>query len=141
LIHAWELRVTVTEIDAPYRERPDASLSKLHAFRDGLRILHLLGFLVRQDRPLLFFGCFSIFLLATALGLGLPVVMNYLATGLVPRLPTAVLAATLSLCAVSSFFTGVILDATTQTRREMKRLTFLSFPRILSRSNPQQMPR
>ena len=130
MIHALELRLPIYEIEAAYGERPNHSPSKLRTLRDGLRILRLVGFFVRQERPFAFFTSLSALLLAGSLWLGLPVVMDFFATGLVPRLPTAVLAASLSLCAVVSFFSGIILDAVTQTRREIKRLNYLSLPPV-----------
>jgi glycosyltransferase involved in cell wall biosynthesis len=128
LIHALELRVPICEVAAAYRERPHDSPSKLRTFRDGFRILRLIGFFVRHERPLAFFSSVSALLTATSLWLGLPVVADFLVTGLVPRLPTAVLAASLAVCAVLSFFSGIILDAVTRTRREIKRLSYLSIP-------------
>jgi glycosyltransferase involved in cell wall biosynthesis len=128
LIHALELRVPICEIAAEYRKRPHDSPSKLRTFRDAFRILRLIGFFVRHERPIAFFSSLSALLVAASLWLGLPVVADYFATGLVPRLPTAVLAASLIVCAVVSFFSGVILDAITQTRREIKRLNYLSIP-------------
>jgi glycosyltransferase involved in cell wall biosynthesis len=133
IIHAWELRLPVYEIEAPYGERPHKSVSKLHTFRDGLRILRLLSFLIRQERPIAFFSFLSALLLAASLWCGLPVLMDFLSTGLVPRLPTAMLAATLFVCGVISFFVGIVLNAIAQTRREMKRLHYLSLPRASQR--------
>jgi glycosyltransferase involved in cell wall biosynthesis len=128
IIHAWELRLPVFEIEAWYGERPYASMSKLRKFRDGFRILRLLSFFIRQERPIAFFGLLSALLFGASLWLGLPVVIEFLATGLVPRLPTAVLATTLLLCAVIAVFSGLILDAIAQARREIKRLNYLSVP-------------
>ncbi len=128
MIHTLELRLPVHEIEALYGKRPDDSVSKLRTFRDGFRILRLVDHLVRQERPFAFFTFLSALMVAASLWLGLPVVIDFFATGPVPRLPTAVLAATLSLCAVVSFFSGIILDAIAQTRREMKRLNYLSLP-------------
>jgi glycosyltransferase involved in cell wall biosynthesis len=130
LIHALDLRLPICEIEAPYGKRPNASESKLHSFRDGFRILRLIGFFIRQERPFAVFTSLSALLIAASLWLGLPVVADFLATGLVPRLPTAVLAASLFLCAVVSFFSGIILDAVTQTRREIKRLNYLAIPPV-----------
>jgi len=128
MIHALELRLAVGEIEAPYGQRPKRSASKLRTFRDGFRILRLIGFLIRQEHPFAVFASLSALLVAVSLWLGLPVVREFLATGLVPRLPTAVLAATLFLSAVVSFVAGIILDGITETRRELKRLAYLSFP-------------
>jgi glycosyltransferase involved in cell wall biosynthesis len=128
MIHASELRLAVHEIEAIYGKRPDESVSKLRTFRDGLRILHLIDHLVRQEHPFGFFGTLSALLIVASLFFGLPVVIQFFKTGLVPRLPTALLATGLTLCAVGAFFTGIILDAVSQTRREVKRLSYLSFP-------------
>ena len=128
VIHAWELRIAVHELEAPYRQRPAASRSKLRAFRDGSRKSALAKFLDPARPTMAFFTGIAALLLGTALVLGLPLVTHYLATGLVPRLPSAVLTATLSLIAVVAFFAGVSLEATCQSRREIKRLAYLSIP-------------
>jgi hypothetical protein len=141
LIHALDLRLPICEIEAAYGERPNASESKLHSFRDGFRILRLIGFFIRQERPFAFFTSLSALLIAASLWLGLPVVADFLATGLVPRLPTAVLAASLFLCAVVSFFSGIILDAVTQTRREIKRLNYLAIPPVRNSIKPSNETR
>ena len=125
MIHALDLRLPFREIVAPYGERPDHSPSKLRTFHDGLRILRLIGFLIRQKRPLAFFSGISAVMVAVSLTLGLPVVTEFFATGLVPRLPTAVLVASLFVCAALSFVCGVVLDAIAQSRQETKRLHYL----------------
>jgi glycosyltransferase involved in cell wall biosynthesis len=127
MIHALEQRMPACEIEAPYRERPHGSVSKLRTLRDGFRILRLVDHLVRNEHPLAFFATLAAVLVIASLGLGLPVVTHFLATGLVPRLPTAVLAASLFLCAVMSFLGGILLDALARARRESKRLLYLSF--------------
>jgi glycosyltransferase involved in cell wall biosynthesis len=129
MIHAAELHLPFREIEAPYGNRPANSMSKLRSFQDGFRILRLVDHLVRQEHPFGFFSTVSALLLAASLWLGVPVVIHFFETGLVPRFPTAILAASLALCAVVSFFTGIILDAITQARREFKRLSYLSLPR------------
>jgi hypothetical protein len=125
MIHALDLRVPFCEIEAPYGARPERSASKLRTIRDGFRVLRLIGFLIRQERPLAFFSIVSVVLAAASLYLGLPVVNEFFATGLVPRLPTAVLAASLSVCAALAFVCGIVLDAIVQSRREIKRLHYL----------------
>jgi glycosyltransferase involved in cell wall biosynthesis len=125
MIHALDLRLPVAEIQAPYHARPAGSISKLSTFRDGLRILKLLGWLLKHEKPLLFFSSLAGFLVVVSLSLGIPIVLEFLSTGLVPRLPTAVLAAAIMLSAVMSLFTGLILDTVTHSRREVKRLHYL----------------
>lgn len=127
MIHALELRLPVAEISAPYGERPEGSASKLSTYRDGFLILRLIGLLVQRERPLEFFSAGAGLLLLLALLLGLPLVWTFWETGLVPRLPTAVLAASLVLAALLSFAVGLILQAITHGRREMKRLIYLSY--------------
>ncbi len=130
MIHALEMRLPVSEIEAPYGERPENSASKLHTIRDGFRILRLIGFLVKQERPLAFFTGISVVLAWASLYAGVPVVVEFLHTGLVPRLPSAVLAAALMLSAVVAFFSGLVLDTITHSRREMKRLAYLRYPPV-----------
>ncbi len=126
MIHALELKLPVGEISAPYGERPEGSTSKLATYRDGFIILRLVGVLVQRERPLEFFSAVAALLLAAAMALGLPVVFEFIETGLVPRLPTAVLASGLVLSALLSFAVGLILAAIAHGRREVKRLAYLA---------------
>ena len=129
MIHALELQAPIGEISAPYGERPEGSISKLATWRDGFLILRLVGLLVQRERPLEFFGAVGALLLLSALILGLPVVWTFFETGLVPRLPTAVLASTFTLVAFLSFTVGIVLNAITHSRREMKRLAYIAVVR------------
>lgn len=88
-VHALELRMPVAEIATVYGSRPDGSESKLNTWRDGLRILLTIVKLMKTEKPLLFFSCIA--LLCALLSIVLPVFDDYLLTGLVPRLPTALL--------------------------------------------------
>jgi glycosyltransferase involved in cell wall biosynthesis len=124
-VHALELRMAIGEVPVAYRERPDGSASKLHTVRDGVRILQTIVLLIKEERPLPFFGAIAILLLLIALGLGLPVVIEFLRTGLVPRLPTAMLATGLVLLSFLSLFGGLILDSVARGRKEMRRLFYL----------------
>jgi glycosyltransferase involved in cell wall biosynthesis len=126
MIHALELKLPVGEISAPYGERPEGSVSKLATWRDGFIILRLIGVLVQRERPFEFFGVIALVLMLGALLLGLPVVAEFFESGLVPRLPTAVLASALVLAALLSFAVGLILNAITHSRRETKRLAYLA---------------
>jgi glycosyltransferase involved in cell wall biosynthesis len=126
LVHALELKLPTDEIETPYKERPEGSESKLRTIHDGIRILRLILRLVKEERPLVFYSNFAVALALVSIGLSVPVILDYLSTGLVPRLPTAVLAMGLMLSAIISFFSGLILDTVTRGRREMKRLHYLS---------------
>lgn len=129
-VHALELRMPVTEIETPYGARPEGSVSKLSTYKDGFRILRLILALYRHERPLAFFSYFAAALLLLAMGLGIPVVLEWLQTGLVPRFPTAILASGVIVVAVVSFGVGLILQTVTRGRQELKRLIYLQLPRF-----------
>jgi glycosyltransferase involved in cell wall biosynthesis len=125
-IHALELGLPAGEIDTPYYARPKGSASKLNTWRDGLRILHAIVKLYRAERPLPFFTGIGLMLAIIAIVVAIPVVITFLETGLVPRLPTAVLATGLMILAFLSGAIGLVLDTVTRGRREMKLLAYLA---------------
>jgi hypothetical protein len=127
-VHALELRLPIAEVMTPYRERPPASSSKLRTIPDGIRIMRLIMRLVREERPLEFFSSVAALLAVTSIVLAIPVVADYLRTGLVPRLPTAVLSTGLMLLGFLSFACGLILSTVTRGRMEAKRLHYLDIP-------------
>lgn len=90
-IHALELRMPIAEVRPPYRERPVGSASKLSTFRDGFRILRMIAFLVREERPLPFFSTLFVTLALSSIVLATPIIIEFTETGLVPRFPTAIL--------------------------------------------------
>ena len=125
VVHALQLRMPLSEIEAPYKERPVGSMSKLNTYRDGFRILRLIGFLIKEERPMAFFCILSVIMAVLSIAVGTPVIIEFLETGLVPRLPTAVLAVSLMLSALLSVSCGFILDSVARGRREIKRLAYL----------------
>ena len=118
----------VAEVETPYFERPEGSASKLSTYRDGWRIMRTILTLYRIERPLLFFGAIGAALAFLAIALGIPLAITYARTGLVPRLPTAVLATGLVIVAVLCGFAGLILDTVVRGRRELRRLLYLHHP-------------
>jgi glycosyltransferase involved in cell wall biosynthesis len=127
-VHALELRMKTAEVSTRYKERPEGSTSKLNTLRDGWRILLAIGALVKEERPVWFFGAASALLALLSLGLAFPVFVEYWHTGLVPRFPTAILSASIMLLAFLSLTCGLILDSVTHGRRELKRLAYLAIP-------------
>ena len=127
-VHAVRLMMPLSEMDTRYKERPVGSVSKLNTYRDGFRILGTIGYLVREERPLVFFSAFAFLFAAVALIIGAPVVSDYMQTGQVPRLPTAVLATGLMVIACLSSACGLILDTVTRGRWEAKRMAYLAIP-------------
>jgi glycosyltransferase involved in cell wall biosynthesis len=125
-VHALELELPVGEVATPYFSRPSGSASKLSTFSDGFRILWTVLKLYRAERPLSLFGAFGVALAIMSIGLALPIFVTYLQEGLVPRLPTAVLATGLMLLAFLSIACGLILDTVTRGRRELKLIAYLA---------------
>jgi glycosyltransferase involved in cell wall biosynthesis len=125
-IHALELRMPCSEMPTAYGVRPEGSSSKLSTYRDGMRILSLIARLVKDERPFQMFGTIALGFALASLWFGIPVVIEFAGTGLVPRLPTAVLATGLMLVGVMGFSIGLVLDTVTKARRETKRLAYLS---------------
>ena len=125
-VHALELRMPYAESQTLYGARPEGSVSKLSTYRDGFRILRTIGKLYVSERPLQFFSLVAALLALTAIGLSLPIFSEFLRTGLVPRLPTAVLSASVMICALLSVFAGLTLDNITRGRHEAKRLAYLA---------------
>jgi glycosyltransferase involved in cell wall biosynthesis len=125
-VHALEQRMPYAELDVFYRPRPEGSHSKLSTYKDGWRILKTIFKLLVSERPLEFFMILALILVLLSLLIALPVLLIFVQTGLVPRLPTAVLATGVMLCAMLSSVCGAILHTVTMGRREAKRFAYLS---------------
>lgn len=129
-VHMMSLRLPSIEVPIDFRERPDGSESKLSTFKDGFRILGLITALVRHERPRLYYGTFTVLLGGLSLILGLPVVWEFWQTGLVPRFPTAILAAACMGLAFLLGSVGLTLDGLRRARRETSRLAYLGLPAV-----------
>lgn len=117
-IHAVDRRWRIADVPVEYRDRPEGSVSKLNTVRDGLKVIAMIGTLFKDYRPLKFFSLVALLFCIGGLCAGMPVVTEYLATGLVPRFPTAILAAALMFMAALSLATGFILDAVAKVERK-----------------------
>ncbi|MEM8970830.1 MAG: glycosyltransferase [Pseudomonadota bacterium] len=135
-LHAIQLKLPFREIDTDYRPRGEGSSSKLNTFSDGFRILYFLISMLKYVRPMYLFSIVAAFFAILSLTTGLPVVAEYLHTGLVPRFPTAIAAAALMVIATISFVTGVLLDSVAHSLREQKRLAYLAVSTEYSRPSP-----
>lgn len=127
-VHALELRMPIGEVPTQYGVRPEGSASKLSTYRDGIRILKTICRLYVTERPLAFYFALGLVLLLLAMALGLPIIVDYLETGFVPRFPTAILASSIVVLGILSILAGVLLDNVTRARHEIKRLIYLSIP-------------
>lgn len=124
-IHALDANIPFAEEDVPYLARPEGSHSKLSTWRDGFRILRMVLNLYRQIKPLQLFGSVAALLFIAALILGWPLITVFLETGLVPRIPTAIIVMGLMAISVISLACGIILEGVSQARRENRRLHYL----------------
>jgi glycosyltransferase involved in cell wall biosynthesis len=129
-VHALELGLRIGEVATPYRERPEGSVSKLNTLHDGIRILILILFLLKAERPFRFFAIITAAIFLLTIFLAAPLATTYVETGLVPRLPTAVLVTGLSIVGLLTLMSGIILETVTRGRREAKRMHYLAIPAI-----------
>ena len=127
-VHALVLSMPIAHISGKYNGRPEGSISKLRTYSDGMKILRLIMTLFKQERPLLFFSVLGSFLALLALVLGMPIIADYIQTGLVPRLPTAILSMGIMITSFLSFTGALILDTVTRGRRESRILQYLAIP-------------
>ena len=129
-VYASSMRLPIADYPTPYYSRPEGSVSKLSTYKDGYRILKMIAILIKEERPLLFFGIGTIVLFVLSLLCAIPVIMHYLETGLVPRIPTAVLSVGLMLASGVSLAMALILDTVAKTRQELRRMKYLATPFI-----------
>ena len=127
-VHAQMLRLGVEEVPVSYGRRPPGSESKLSTWRDGFRILRTFLLLAKVAKPFSFFTSLSLAALALSMALGIPVVLDFLRTGLVERQPTWLLSVALAIISVNMFFSGVILHSLARGQLEQKMLILRSIP-------------
>ncbi len=129
-LHALEIRLPIAEVETTYAARPEGSASKLNTVRDGIRILWRLTVLMKELKPLAFFTAIALFLALVSVILAWPIFTTFMATGQVPRFPTAILATGIMLLAFISLTCGLILDSLTRARLEAKRTAYLRYPSV-----------
>lgn len=127
-VHALHLRMPTDEVETPYKDRPVGSTSKLSTFKDGFRILWMILVLIKEEKPMQFFSIIAAFLALVSVILITPILYEFFETGLVPRLPTAILSMSLMIMGFLSLSCGLILDTVTRGRNEMKRMRYLNIP-------------
>jgi len=126
--HAALMRIPVAEILTPYGERTKGAVSKLNTIRDGARILRRMFRFLRLHRPRFVYGLLGILGVGVAAILFIPIIIEFLQTGLVPRFPTLIVAVAIGLGGFASFAVGAVLDAQAQNFAETKRLAYLRLP-------------
>ena len=116
-IHAVDKRWRIVDVPIDYRDRPEGSYSKLSTFGDGAKVLKAITALFKDYRPLAFFGWLALLFIICAVIAAVPVIMEYVQTGLVPRIPTMLGSIALAGCGALSFATGLILDTVANSHR------------------------
>ncbi|MEU0402800.1 glycosyltransferase family 2 protein [Streptomyces sp. NPDC006197] len=127
-VHALSLRLPTAEMAVDFKDRPAGSVSKLRTYRDGWRILKLILGLARRQRPSLFHSVIAGVLALISLGMGIPVIAEFIESGTVPRFPTAILASAIMIIAVLVLLVGYILESFMHMRQEQSRLSHLAYP-------------
>ena len=117
-IHAVDRRWRIKDIPIVYRDRPEGSVSKLDTFGDGFKVIAMIGALFKDYRPLKFFSLIAAALLIVGLFFGIPVIFDFVHTGLVERLPTAILAVAFVFLSGLCLTTGLILDSVAKIERK-----------------------
>lgn len=125
-VHASQLGLPVAEVDISYEERIEGSDSKLRTYVDGWRILWAMLVLLKNNRPLALFGSLSVLSFLLAALFGIPIIVDFSQTGLVEKLPTAVLASGLAVAGLVQLALGLILESLSRARIEIKRLSYLN---------------
>ena len=110
-IYAVDHNMFIENVVIPYRDRPEGSESKLNTFSDGFRVLRTIGRLFRDYRPLTFFGVIALALFLLAVVFFIPVLVEYIRTGLVPKFPTLIACGFAAIASIQSLFSGLILDS------------------------------
>lgn len=121
-IHAVDKNFKLVEIPVDYRDRPDGSFSKLNTYSDGFKVLKMIATLFKEYKPFWFFGIFACLFLFLSCGLGLPVVIEYFQTGLVPRFPTLIVSGIFLVLSIVLWITGIILDVLAKKHKQLYEL-------------------
>lgn len=117
-IHAADKNMQVENVVIEYRDRPEGSESKLNTYSDGAKVLFSIARLYRNYKPMHFFGFLSLLLTVLSIGFFIPVLLEYISTGLVPKFPTLIVCGFGLMAAIQSVFAGLILAAGAQRNRQ-----------------------
>ena len=121
-IHAVDKNFKLVEIPVTYRDRPEGSVSKLNTYSDGMKVLKMIATLFKEYKPFWFFGLFACLLLFLSFGMGFPVVLEYLKTGLVPRFPTLIVSSIFLVLSIVLWITGIILEVIAKKHKQLYEL-------------------
>ena len=118
-IHALDKNLSLKSIPVEYRDRPEDSVSKLNTYSDGFKVLKTIARLFKEYRPLRFFGILAALFGVVGLVMFLPVLIEFFATGLVPRFPTLIVSTVMMICALLLLVCGLVLDTVAKKHRQL----------------------
>ena len=124
-IHALDKNFLIRELKINYRDRQEGSVSKLNTYLDGMKVVSTIFMMFRDYRPLKFFTIISALLLLIAIALFVPVFIEYMQTGLVPRFPTLIVSGFIGIASLLTFFCGVVLEVITKKHKQLYELMLL----------------
>ena len=125
-IHALDKNFYIEEIPISYKDREEGSESKLNTVSDGAKVIMTIARLFEEHKPMLFFGILSFILVVLALILGIPVLVEYFNTGMVPKIPSLIVAGFLIIIAVMMTICGIILQVVVRKHRELFELNLIN---------------
>ena len=129
-VHSLALRIPSATVDVDFTDRAEGSESKLRTYRDGWKILNVIMTLTRHERPIYFFGLISALLTLVSIALATPVIVEYVQTGMVPRIPSLIVASFLLMMACLMLLAGIVIDGTRKSRHEVSRLAYMRHPAV-----------
>ena len=118
-IHAVDKNYRLVEVPVNYKDRPEGSVSKLNTYKDGMRVLKTIAILFKEYKPASFFGIIALIMLLVSLCMGVPVVVEFYKTGLVPRFPTLIVASIFLVISLLLWITGVILQVIVKKHKQL----------------------
>ena len=124
-IHALDKNFLIREVKINYRDRQEGSVSKLNTYLDGMKVVSTIFMMFRDYRPLKFFTIISALLLLIAIAMFVPVFIEYMQTGLVPRFPTLIVSGFIGIASLLTFFCGVVLEVITKKHKQLYELMLL----------------
>lgn len=117
-IFALDNNFAIKEVPIAYQDRPQGSESKLNTYSDGLKVLKTIVNLFKDTKPLAFFSILSLILLLISFGFFLPILIQFVQTGIVDKFPTLIVISALTVIALLNFFCGVILSVLKKQHRQ-----------------------
>ena len=118
-IHSIDKNFTLLEIPVQYRDRPEGSVSKLNTYKDGVRVIKTIATLFKEYKPGMFFNIISLLIFIIAAILAIPVLIEYMNTGLVPRFPTLIVASILVVISLLLTTTSIILQVIVKKNKQL----------------------